>query len=85
MRGIARLYGDENIDCMTHLVDAKWIFEESLQTLTEKFNTKHLSMNLDSATLNLFEKILKEVIGLTQSLMKKLKEALKVQSITWKI
>ena len=60
VRGIARLYGDENIDCMTHLVDAKWIFEESLQTLTEKFNTKHLSMNLDSATLNLFEKILKE-------------------------
>ena len=77
VRAFARLYGDEEIDCMTHLVDAKWIFEESLQTLTQKFNTKFLQFSLDSKTLNMFEKIVEKCPVAKMSEIKK-----KVSGIT---
>ena len=60
VRAFARLYGDEKIDTMTHLVDAKWIFEQSLQTLTDNFNSKFMKYQLDTKTLDMFEEIIKK-------------------------
>jgi len=60
VRAFAKLYGDEKIDCMTHLVDAKWIFEQSLQTLTDKFNSKFMKYQLDTKTIEVFEQIIEK-------------------------
>ncbi len=74
VRAFARLYGDEQIDCMTHLVDAKWIFEQSLQTLTDKFNSKFMKYQLDTKTIDMFEQIIEKCpVGKLMEIKKKVK------------